>query len=70
MLKINSKYQMPGFPCQFHTFLKTSNKPTMYHYIDQRILIQLLARLKFKIIFEKIQNNKAGASFIVAQKLD
>jgi len=68
-LKVNYQYRSPGFPCQFHGFLKKNNNPIMYHYIDQKQLMSLLAKLKFKVFYAKSLNNRSGTIYIFAQKV-
>lgn len=67
-LKVNYQYRSPGFPCQFHGFLKKNNNPVMYHYIDQKRLIALMTKLKFNVFYAKSLNNRSGTIYIFAQK--
>lgn len=67
-LKVNPAYRSPGFPCQFHSFLKTNKRPFMYQYIDQKRFIELLTKLKFKVLHVATLDNKDGTVFVLAQK--
>ena len=67
-LNVSSEYRAPGFPCQYHTFLKANKKPVIYQYIDQKRLMELLVKLKFKVLFVKTLNDSGGSGYVFAQK--